>query len=133
MKKVYLFLAVSFISFLLIACNAQTIKEHKENITKGNPTVADILLDNTDADILLLNGIVYKNAVDIAWVNEEDLTLGKEVAVIKKQTKDAEEFTDGVATKLNVGTKIYKSVGNGNIYIAVVKGKEIRYLGLIEG
>lgn len=133
MKNVYLYLAVFFISFLLIACNEQTIKEHKENTTKGNPTVADILLENTDADIFLLNGIVYKNAVDVAWVNEEELTLGKEVAVIKKQTNDAEEFTDGVATKLNVGTEIYESIGNGNIYIAVVKGEQIRYLGLIEG
>ncbi|MET1015009.1 MAG: hypothetical protein ABWX61_10965 [Paenisporosarcina sp.] len=50
----------------------------------------------------MLNGIVYTNAEDIPWVIEEELTLGKEVLVIKRQTIDAGDFTVGVATKLNV-------------------------------
>jgi hypothetical protein len=99
----------------------------------GNPTVEEILQNNKDADIFMLNGVVYTNAEDIEWVNAKKLTLGEEVVEISKQTTDSNKIENGTATKLPVGTKIYEPLEKGDIYIAVVEGKEIRYLGLREG
>lgn len=117
---------------VLVACNNQTTPKKSGNDI-GNPTAEQILLENKDADIFVLNGIVYTNAEDIEWVNEEELTLGEEVGEIKKQTNDSDAFEDYTATKLTVGTKIYEPVENSDIYIVKVDDKEIRYLGLREG
>jgi hypothetical protein len=133
MKKNYLFLAIMFISFTMVACNVQGNNDPEVNYMKGNPTAGDISISDKDADIFMLNDVIYINAEDIELVNEEKLSLGEEVLEIKKQTNESSEFVDGVATKLNVGTKIYESFGKGDIYIALVDGKEIRYLGLREG
>lgn len=139
MRKLCLLLGILFVSFIVVACNSQTIEnsdrkdyEGSQGST-GNPTAEDILLNNKDADIFVLNGIVYKNAEDIDWVNSKKLTLGEEVVEIKKQTKDSEAFENGFATKLPIGTKIYEPVEKGDIYIAIVEDKEMRYLGLREG
>ena len=91
---------------------------------------------NKEADIFLVDDIVYANAQHIEWVNEKELKLGKEVIEISKQTVDSKQFNNGTASRLPVGTKIYRpsgTLGHGPIYIAVVNGEEIRYLGLIEG
>ncbi|WP_077706733.1 MULTISPECIES: hypothetical protein [Bacillaceae] len=125
-------LLILLLSMVLVACNNQTTPKKSGNDI-GNPTAEQILLENKDADIFVLNGIVYTNAEDIEWVNEEELTLGEEVGEIKKQTNDSDAFEDYTATKLTVGTKIYEPVENSDIYIVKVDDKEIRYLGLREG
>ncbi|WP_067728724.1 hypothetical protein [Oceanobacillus damuensis] len=125
-------LLILFLSMIMVACNNQTTPRKSGNDI-GNATAAQILLENKDADIFPLNGIVYTNAEDIKWVNKEELTLGEEVGGIKKQTTDSEEFENYTATKLPVGTAIYKPVEREDIYIVKMDDKEIRYLGLIEG
>ncbi|MBW8350025.1 hypothetical protein K0H71_11260 [Bacillus sp. IITD106] len=120
--KLFLFL---FLSIVLAACN------NSGHI--GNPTAKQILLENKDADIFVLDGIVYTNGEDIEWVNEVKLTLGEEVGEIKKRTNNGGKFENYTASKLEVGTKIYKPVEKGDIYLVIVDNKEIRYLGLREG
>ncbi|NEW07432.1 hypothetical protein GK047_15615 [Paenibacillus sp. SYP-B3998] len=124
MRKLCLLFGILSITFIIASCNSRYI---------GNPTAKDILTNNKDADIFMLNGIIYRNAEDIKWVNERELTLGEEVGEIKKQTKKSGEFENYTATKLPVGTLIYKPVEKGDIYIAIVDNKEILYLGLREG
>lgn len=127
-RKLFLIL---FLSTVLVACNNQTT-DAPGNDT-GNPTAEEILSKNKDADIFVLNGVVYSNAEDIEWVNEKELTLGEVVGEIKKQTNKSDAFENNTASKLSVGTKIYKTVEKGDIYIVKVDDKEIRYLGLREG
>ncbi|MGM0878720.1 MAG: hypothetical protein ACQEWV_29565 [Bacillota bacterium] len=87
MRKFGLFLGLFFVSLIISVCNEET---NNNSNTEGevieNPTVY------RDADIFMLNGIVYKNAEDIDWVNERKLTLGEEVTEITKQTTDSKQF-----------------------------------------
>jgi hypothetical protein len=142
MKKLCLLLGILFVSLIIVACTNPTIensdgKDSQRSIgskgSTGNPTVEEILQTNKDADIFVLNGIVYKNAEDIDWVNAKNLTLGEKVIEITKQTNDSKDFQNGTATNLPIGTRIYEPVEKGDIYIAIVEDKEIRYLGLREG
>ncbi|CAM3815304.1 hypothetical protein [Alkalicoccus chagannorensis] len=120
---------------LLSACDIQTNNEvESEEEPPGNPTAEEILSSSPDADIFKAGGIIYSNAEDIDWVMEEELTLDEEVLEITEQSNHGEDFENGTATELPVGTKIYDHhEGRGPIYTAVVDDKEIRYLGLIEG
>lgn len=101
-----------------------------QSFTTQNPRPADFL-DQEDADIFVLNSIVYSNAEGLEWVSEKEYTLGEKVGEITEQAKKAEEFGHGTASQLPVGTSIFKT--NTVIYIAVVNQREIRYTQMIEG
>lgn len=68
---------------------------------------------------------------NVDWVQELAYTLGEEIGEITKQTDSAQEFENGTSNKLPVGTKIYRT--DTPLYIAIVDGKEIRYMEMIEG
>lgn len=123
------------ITIALSACNSgQQLKMDEEGqLYIGSPTAYEILSKNKKEDIFLMNEVVYVNAEKIDWVKKKKLTLGNVVLEIVRQSSDGEDFTEGTATKLPVGTKIYKPIEKGDIYIAIVEGREIRYLGLREG
>ncbi|MED4850810.1 hypothetical protein NST11_04865 [Caldifermentibacillus hisashii] len=138
-KSVHALLCV----ILLTVCNADETKtKHQSaggeiNLNKveptGNVTIREVLEENKDADIFYLNRMVFINAENIDWVKNIDQTIGEEVAQIKKQTVDPEQFDGGTASKLAVGTKIYKLANHpGPVYLAVVDGETIPYLGLME-
>lgn len=115
--------------------NSSKIGIEPNKFSPKNPEVQEILSSNKDADIFLID-VVYINAEenDVSWVNDLDLSLGNQYYEITKQATKPEEFESGTATKLPVGTKIYKpNEKHGPILIAVVNGKEIRYLGQLEG
>lgn len=80
-----------------------------------------------------LGGVVYQNAEDVDWVLEEELTIGDKAGSITRSYQEGEEFADGMATLLPVGTELYRPVERGDILIAVIDGNEIRYLKLVEG
>ncbi|WP_242634691.1 hypothetical protein [Bacillus timonensis] len=96
----------------------------------GNPTPVDFL-DNENVDIFLLDGIVYSNAQDVDWVQGLEYKIGEQVGEIKKQSNKVKGFRGETANILPVGTKIFET--DTPVYIAVVDGKEIRYLKMIEG
>ncbi|MET3682881.1 hypothetical protein ABID56_000971 [Alkalibacillus flavidus] len=121
---------VLLLSVVMVGCSNQTVSE--ETVI-DNLTPEEILAENENADIFMLDDIVYSNAENIEWVNEEDLTLGDEIGEIKVQTNDRADFDNYTATQLDVGTKIYETVEKSDIYIAKVGHKQIRYLGLREG
>ncbi|MFC5602267.1 hypothetical protein [Sporosarcina koreensis] len=97
---------------------------------KGNPTPKDFL-SHDNADIFMYEGIVYSNVEGVKWVLELDYTIGEQILEIKKQKKKAFGFRNGAANKLPIGTVIYET--NTPVYIAIVDGKEIPYLAMIEG
>jgi hypothetical protein len=118
--------SICILFIFLVGCNNGFI----DNPTKGNPTPKDFL-KNKNADIFLLDGIVYSNAQDVEWVSELEVKLGEQIGEITKQTKNARSFKDGTANKLPVGTKIYET--NTPTYIVIIRGKEIPYLKMLEG
>ncbi len=101
-----------------------------QEVNKGNPTPKDFL-GSSDADIFVLDSIVYSNAQDLEWVKELTYILGEQVGEITKQTGKAWKFKSGTSNKLPVGTKIY--ITDTPAYIVVVDGKETPYLGMYEG
>ncbi len=125
----------------ITGCSSKTQMkiQHKENEVAivhtaiGNPTANEVLTKYKQTDIFLMNGIVYVIAEEIDWVKDLDLTINKEVMEITSQSINGEDFIEGTASTLPIGTKIYKPLEKGDIYIAVVNGKEIRYLGWREG
>lgn len=133
MNKFCLLLEIVIVAFAVAACDNQ-MNENAMVEEIGNPTAEDILAENPDADIFMFNDVIYTNADNIDWVNEQELTLGNEVAEITQQTTDSEKFKNGTATKLPVGTKIYEpEAQTGDVYGVVIGGEEIYYFGLREG
>lgn len=125
-----------FILLLLLLALVACSGNNEEEYSTHNPTPEEILSQDKDADIFVEDDLVYINAKDIDWVNEEELTIGKEIGEIKKQSTNSEEFESFTASKLPVGTKIYETnedVVGGYIYIVKKDGEEIRYVGLPEG
>jgi len=129
---------ISFILCLAIlaGCNqyeGSSSGKSNEKYETHNPTAEEILSQNPDADIFQLNGIIYSNASNVEWVQAEELTIGETIGTITKQYTDGLTFEEEIATKLPVGTEIFKPLKGGGILIAKLNDKEIRYLGLIEG
>lgn len=122
MKKLQrIMILLSMLLLVLVGCNLGI---------KGNPTPKDFL-GNAEADIFVLDSIVYSKLEDTDWVQELDYTLGEQVAEITKQSGKAWNFKNGTSNKLPVGTKIYET--DTPVYIAIVEGEEIPYWGMYEG
>src|SRR5690625_1623784 len=108
--------------------------ESEETETIGNPTATDILENDHEADIFQYNNLIYTNASTIDWVQEDTYEKGPKITEIQKQSVESNEFSDGTASKLPVGTQVYQIVGNGQLLLMVEKDdEEIIYLALIEG
>ncbi|AQQ52605.1 hypothetical protein [Planococcus lenghuensis] len=111
---------------LSAGCSGQQIMTE----TIGNPTVEEVL-DEGREDIFLLDDIVYLNGEEIDWVQEREYVLGEEVGEVTAQATEPEEFKDGTANVLPVGTVIYTT--DTELNIAIVNGKKIPYIPLVEG
>lgn len=126
---------ILFLLLVLVACSGNDENKTAVDDTH-NPTPEEILSEDKNADIFIEGDLVFINAQDIDWVNEEELTVGEEVGEIEKQSTDSGEFENFTASKLPVGTKIYEpkeDVLGGYIYIVKKDDEEIRYVGLAEG
>lgn len=87
-----------------------------------------------NADIFLFDDVVYKNAIDIQWVQERELTLGEEVGSITRNSKIIFRFKNNSATKLPKGTKIFRpNEKSGDILLIKIGDEVIRYFGWREG
>ncbi|MBD7909038.1 hypothetical protein [Sporosarcina gallistercoris] len=84
-----------------------------------------------DADILQWDGAIYQAGVE--WVQELELTKKERIGEILYNTQMSEEFQDGIASKLPIGSIMY-STNEGDEYILVEVDEETRsYLLLSEG
>ncbi|WP_226675097.1 hypothetical protein [Mesobacillus jeotgali] len=119
-------LPLSILFIFLVSCS----NNYSSSPTISNPTPKDYL-KNTDADIFLLDDYVFSYAEDIEWVRELEYELGRQVGEITKQADKASKFKNGTANKLPIGTKIFET--DTPAYIAIIDGKEIRYLKMVEG
>ncbi|AQU79406.1 MULTISPECIES: hypothetical protein [Planococcus] len=91
------------------------------------------LTENPDADIIMVDDLTYINAEEIDRDFYPELELGKKVLEIKTQTDDADDFVNGAASKLAVGTVIYEAASPNQGDIAVVNNKKRLYVIIAEG
>lgn len=123
-------LMISVLTMLMLLAGCVDSMNPSQPASNGNPTPKDYLKDG-NADIFLLDGIVYSNVENVEWVLELEYKIGEEIVEITKQSDKPQEFENGTSNKLPIGTKVYRT--DTPVYIAIVDGKEIRYLGMYEG
>ncbi|AQY52373.1 hypothetical protein PWEIH_08326 [Listeria weihenstephanensis FSL R9-0317] len=105
-----------------------------ESTTSKNPTAAEILNADIDADIFQLNSIVYETNID--WVNELELTKNVQIGEIKtsfSKKKSVRNFDNGDATILAKGTKVFNVKERDDVLIVEVNGETKKYYALTEG
>ncbi|MHA6261528.1 hypothetical protein ACXYMX_16835 [Sporosarcina sp. CAU 1771] len=99
------------IPIFLIGCNVSPGHNLGGALSKKQ-----VLKLNPDADIFEFDGSVYKTGVD--WIEEEKLTKDEQIG----------EISEGMATKLPVGAKIFSPKERRDILIVEYDKKEKRYL-----
>ncbi len=120
-----------FIFLLLAGCSDQGNEAATTKLVPiENPKPVDYL-SKGNADIFYWDGLIYSNGSDVEWVQNTLFQMKEEAGEITNQTNEAEKFTDKSANVLPVGTKIF--VTDTSILIAVVEGKGIPYIPMIEG
>src|SRR5690625_5743968 len=70
----------------------------------GNPTAKEILNDDSDADIIKVDDVIYLKADNKP---DGDYSKGEEIGEIKKKTANKWWFRNLYASKLDKGTKVY--------------------------
>ncbi|AQU80855.1 hypothetical protein [Planococcus faecalis] len=133
MRNPILLLVFFLVSLILISCNDDSIDQPTNDETLGNPNPEERLTENPDADIIMVGDLTYINAEEIDRDFYPELELGKKVLEIKTQTDDADDFVNGTASKLAVGTVIYEAASPNQGYIAVVNNKKRLYVIIAEG
>lgn len=133
MKKT-LSLCLIILIFFITGCTNDSIDQPANDATSGNPTPEERLSENPDADIIMIDNITHINAEEInRRINEGDLALGEKVLEVKVQSTNASDFKTGTASKLPVGTEIFRAKNRNSAYIAVVNGKMRLYVSYGEG
>lgn len=125
-------LASTILLLTLTGCTGLiSMKKNNSNAIEKR-TAEEILTDDPAADIFQYNGLIYSKSKNKEIDDEISLEKGKQVSEIKKQTTDHDDFIDGTATLLTIGTKIYQVTGQGLAVLAIIKyGKVIIYLAEI--
>ncbi|WP_143111606.1 hypothetical protein [Paenibacillus sp. BC26] len=79
---------------------------------------------------------MYKDTIynaGVPWVDELKLTKGIQVTEISHQSNDDNDFKNGTANKLEVGTKIFRVKERNDILMAETEKGDIRFYQLVEG
>jgi hypothetical protein len=109
------------------------------SVSKGNPTAKEILDGNSDADIIMLDGLIYSKDADSDMKSKDDYSKGVKIGEIKKKTTNTLWFRNLYASKLSKGTEVfstdeeYKSGDAPFVILVEIHGKLIKYKVLVEG
>lgn len=91
-NKLILIQSLFLIFISLSGCtNENNLQESFDTQSIGNPTPIDFL-DDENADIFILENIVYSNAEDLEWVEDLSYTVGEQVGEIIEVTEEARSF-----------------------------------------
>ena len=101
--------------------------------TTAGPNPENMMQRNISEDIFVFENVVYRNAENIDWVKNSDFTKDKLVGEIKFHYQPGSKFKSEMASKLPIGAKIFSIKEKGLVLIIDVDGKELKYLGLVEG
>ncbi|WP_026674783.1 hypothetical protein [Alkalihalobacterium bogoriense] len=105
----------------------------ESNMAITNPTSENVPSQYGETDLFVWEDIVYVNAESIDWVKQLELTIQERLTNIKNQSVYGGDFSNGTASILPVGTKVYTTKERKDILIAKVGTAEVRYLGWREG
>ena len=113
-----LFFGIIFVEFVFVKSEGKFSDDHT--------TAKQILTNDENADIFQYHDLVYIKIQDTS--STTDLQKGNRIGQIIKQTNDHEQFTNGTANKLPIGTSIYQVVGKGlHMLIVELNGENIFY------
>ena len=104
--------AVNLLFSLVVVFNGCQNEKRDHPVTDetlGIPNAEERLSENPQADILMINQVTYINVEDLGYDNDKEYELGELVLTVQEQSTDGDEFEHGTASKLPVGTKVYKS------------------------
>ncbi len=122
------------VSLMIITCTIYltgcTDAETVVTVSK-NPDAEEVLRLDPNADFFQWEGLIYQTNID--WVNEIELTKHKSVGEIEEMYDKNNSFTDGMANKLPIGTKIFSTKERKDILLVEDEGKTKKYLALGEG
>ena len=130
MKKIIFIVAgpVVFVSCILLLIIIGCIKDPKiEGANKisqmeRTSTSEKIFKQNKDADILCVySSRFYKRAEDQEQYKQMDLKINHELGQVRKEYKDGNIFEDYMATKLQVGTRVFTIQGQMQSELLLVK------------
>ncbi|MEY9972068.1 hypothetical protein ABH966_002442 [Lysinibacillus sp. RC46] len=128
MEKKSCLLFVVLFSLFLVGCNEKgtvaTIKSKK-------PDAAEVLRLDNQADIFQWKGNILKT--NIEWIDELEVNEDKNIGEIEFNATKAEDFKNGTANLLPIGTKIYSVKERDDIFIVKYDNVVKRYLVLSEG
>lgn len=136
MKRVLSFPVIfTVVFFILAGCSQGSSSGNSQaesvTVTPGNPDANEILGLNPEADIFQWEDIIYSTNVE--WVEKLELTKDEQIGEITKNSTNPEDFINGTANKLPVGTKIF-SVKEAGGYLLVEYNQQLKkYLMLVEG
>ncbi|MFK3938013.1 hypothetical protein ACI2JA_10975 [Alkalihalobacillus sp. NPDC078783] len=117
--------------FLFVGCSNNDDSKTVTN-SEENPTAEEVLTGDTEVDILMFNGIIYKTNID--WVDELTLTKGDQLGEIKVQAADGNyDYTNEMANKLLIGSVIFEANERDDVLIVDEDGELHYYYALVEG
>lgn len=130
MKRCILRLSILSILMLLSACSNEFTTPTTTHST-SNPDAEEVFRLYENPDVIQWEGLVYVAGVE--WVEELELTPEDEIGRTTKQTNEADEFTDGAANLLPLGTPLYSAQERGGVLLVESNGEWVAYLALVEG
>lgn len=126
-------LAITIIALAAVLVVQHLCKQGQDVHGDMGATVDDILSDNKDADIFKYHNLIYMNVESSPHINVKDFQRGESIGKIMYQSNDVNNFTNGTATKLPQGTKIYQTVGKGlSILTIEINDKNVIYMALLD-
>ncbi|MGE6489233.1 hypothetical protein [Paenisporosarcina sp. NPDC076898] len=121
--------------FVLAGCSqgssSGNSRAESVTVTPGNPDANEILGLNSEADIFQWGDIIYTTNVE--WVEKLELTKDEQIGEITKNSTNPDDFINGTANKLPVGTKIFSVKEDGGFLLVEYNQQLKKYLMLVEG
>lgn len=112
---------------ILISCTNQNV-----TINESKPPDAKELLNlDSNADFFQWENRIYQTGIE--WVDQLDIQMGEQIGEIKAKSTNPQKFSNGVATKLPIGSKIFSVKDRDDILIVKNDNNEKRYFLLTEG
>ncbi|MDF2652777.1 MAG: hypothetical protein K0Q73_8582 [Paenibacillus sp.] len=124
MNPFFKIMFVCILLLIIIGCYKDPKIEGANKISQMERTSTSekIFKQNKDTDILCVYGArFYKRAEDQEQYKQMDLKINHELGEVRKEYKDGNIFEDYMATKLQVGTKIFTIQGHMQSELLLVK------------
>lgn len=119
---------VILLNLFLFGCVEEN---QKITISSRPPNVEEVLKLDIDADFFQWDDRIYQTGIE--WVDQLDIEKGEQIGEIKAQSTNPQKFSNGVATKLPIGAKIFSIKDRDDILLVVHDNNEKRYYLLSEG